>query len=89
MPGDHIPGDDAGFATRTPFTEEGVYPDVVGNGMQANETAHFPDFIGIFDILQWMGKRGGVGPISEAVSATAPGVGVEHWVDGGGMTKAP
>ena len=47
-----------GFATRTPFTEQ-------FDGTQANQTAHF--------ILQWVGTRGGVGPISETVSATVPG----------------
>jgi hypothetical protein len=47
-----------GFATRTPFTEE-------FDGTQANQTAHF--------ILQWVGTRGGLGPISETVSATVPG----------------
>jgi hypothetical protein len=47
-----------GFATRTPFTEE-------FDGTQANQTAHF--------ILQWVDTRGGVGPISETVSATVPG----------------
>lgn len=47
-----------GFATRTPFTEE-------FDGTQANQTAHF--------ILQWVGTRGGVGPISETISATVPG----------------
>lgn len=47
-----------GFATRTPFVEE-------FDGSQANQTAHF--------ILQWVGTRGGVGPISETISATVPG----------------
>lgn len=47
-----------GFATRTPFTEQ-------FDGTQANQTAHF--------ILQWVGTRGGGGPISETVSATVPG----------------
>jgi len=47
-----------GFSTRTPFTEE-------FDGTQANQTAHF--------ILQWVGTRGGLGPISETVSATVPG----------------
>lgn len=31
----------------------------------ANKTAHF--------MLQWVGTRGGLGPISETVSATVPG----------------
>mgnify|MGYP000129582329 FL=1 len=57
-PGDLSQCEFIGFATRTPFVEEFEAGD-------ANKTAHF--------ILQWVGTRGGVGPISETISATVPG----------------
>jgi hypothetical protein len=57
-PGDLSECEFIGFSTRTPFVEEFEAGD-------ANKTAHF--------ILQWVGTRGGVGPISETISATVPG----------------
>ncbi|NOG39229.1 MAG: hypothetical protein HND43_07530 [Armatimonadetes bacterium] len=48
----------------------------VPDGLEANQTAHFPDslrtfpFGGIFDIGRWMSRRNEPGPLSETVSAT-------------------
>jgi len=56
-PGDLSECEFIGFATRSPFTEE-------FDAAQANQTAHF--------ILQWVGTRGGLGPVSETISATVP-----------------
>lgn len=54
---------------RSPYTEVGVYPDAVGNGSEANQTAHFADslrsfpFGGGFDIGRCMSTRNEVGPL--------------------------